>query len=124
VLEAALDDAKATSAGTKTLTVSEAVLFTLNVNTVELADDETSETLPLVAEMSLDVNPSTGCENVAVIGIEVALLELALVLESVTVGPPEAARAICAPKTSAMAAPTITNNGRADSDGIRNDLNS
>jgi hypothetical protein len=43
--------------------------------------------------MSVDSNPETDCENVTEIGIAVALVVEALVEESVTVGPPVAAKA-------------------------------
>ena len=83
----AVDDA--TSVASITVTTPGTVGVRLNVYVVPLP--ETALTVALVAVTLVLANPFTLSENVAVIGINVAFVVLALVDDRTTVGPPDAA---------------------------------
>jgi hypothetical protein len=83
------------SAFTWTVTEPSAVGSTSNVKTVVLAVVLAAKfiAVPPVTEISPEVNPLTGSENVAVTGMSAAFVAEALVLDRTTVGPPTAAEA-------------------------------
>lgn len=72
-----------------TVTVPLAAGVRIKLNVVPLP--ETLPTVALVAVTCEPSNPDTGSENVAVTGIDELLVVVALVDDSTTVGPPDAA---------------------------------